>query len=200
MLYADDYVSPRRGFRDPLRMTQNAHVCSEFRSSGETKTFKPFKPLVLPPPRFRSGIGMWVSARSAHARSAARSALRRVAAPYGVAKTRLRRPIYVENGPLRGLGGRATRAWARAYARSTRYAREYGILPWVVIYETRPWWVDGRCFISEHLNDARKGGGSPATFLLPGPGSPALTRLRPPLAGSTRSFAPQLGSRGRLCL
>ena len=56
---------------------------------------------------------MSVSARSAHARSAARSALRRVAAPYGVAKTRLRRPIYVENGPLRGLGGRATRA-ARA--------------------------------------------------------------------------------------
>ena len=43
MLYADDYVSPRRGFRDPLRMTQSAHVCSEFRSSGETKTFKPFK-------------------------------------------------------------------------------------------------------------------------------------------------------------
>ena len=47
MLYADDYVSPRRGFRDPLRMTQNAHVCSEFRSSGETKTFKPFKPFTL---------------------------------------------------------------------------------------------------------------------------------------------------------
>ena len=45
MLYADDYVSPRRGFRDPLRMTQSAHVCSEFRSSGKTKTFKPFKPL-----------------------------------------------------------------------------------------------------------------------------------------------------------
>ena len=39
------------------------------------------------------------------ARSAARSALRRVAAPYGVANMRLRRPIYVENGPLRGPSG-----------------------------------------------------------------------------------------------
>ena len=39
------YMTARRGFRDPLRMTLKAHEFFEFRSSGETKTFKPFKPL-----------------------------------------------------------------------------------------------------------------------------------------------------------
>ena len=35
---------PGERFRDPLGMTQNTSVFSEFPSSGKTKTFKPFKP------------------------------------------------------------------------------------------------------------------------------------------------------------